>query len=56
MANSNIKNFESESRNKMVGVKLTQSEFDKLTEVCGELMVTKSRFFRFLYTEYMKKK
>ena len=46
-----IDGFENQKRNKMVGIKLTQDEFAELGKHCDEIGVTKSRYFRFLYTE-----
>jgi len=43
-----------EARNKMVGVKLTASEFEDVSKICDNIGVTKSRFFRYLYKEYKK--
>ena len=43
-----------EPKNKMAGVKLTESELKEIKEVCDELGVTVSRFFRYLYNEYKK--
>lgn len=51
-----IDKFENQKRNKMVGVKLTQEEFDELGSHCDEIGVTKSRYFRFLYTEALAKR
>lgn len=43
-----------EARDKMVGVKLTTSEFEDVAKICNNIGVTKSRFFRYLYKEYKK--
>lgn len=51
-----IEAFESQKRTKMVGVKLTQEEFDEVDKHCKEIEVTKSRYFRFLYTEALAKR
>jgi len=51
-----IDGFENQKRKKMVGVKLTQEEFDDVDAHCDEIGVTKSRYFRFLYTEAKAKR
>lgn len=51
-----IDGFENQKRTKMVGVKLTQVEFDEVDKHCEEIGVTKSRYFRFLYTEALAKR
>ncbi len=50
-----IKDFEVQRRTKMVGVKLTQAEYETLELHCEEIGVTKSRYFRYLFTEAIRK-
>jgi len=51
----NLDTFE-ETRTKMVGVKLTPSEYEELNVICEELGITKSRYFRYLHQDAITKK
>ena len=42
-----------DNRNKMIGVKLTPSEFDALTTICDAQKVSKSVFIRKLINNYI---
>jgi len=41
-----------ELRNKMIGVKLTNSEYIEIKKICAENKISTSSFFRYLYNEY----
>ena len=47
--------MEDDIRNKMIGVKLTESEFDALNEICKARQITKSVFIRELISDYLWK-
>ena len=45
--------MEDDMRNKMIGIKLTESEFEALNEICKAMQVTKSVFIRKLISDYL---
>jgi len=51
MKKRDLKSFEADKRNLMVGIKLNKKEFDEVTRLCKKLDITKSKYFRYLHTK-----